>query len=327
MKRKNVRRLSRAVFDELGAAEVLLQVIATRGFTAAARVLGRSTSSLSRTIAELERQVGAQLLARTTRRVSLTEAGQLYASHAERLLAARRSARDAVTELTGGIPRGRLRVTMPVSVGEQLVGPWISELRRRYPELQLELDLSDRNQPLVSGGFDLAIRVGRQPDSSLRVRGLGRVPVKLVASPAYVAEHGDPAAPLALRDHACITVAQTAGPMEWTFHHRRARGRTETVEVEGVVHTTSARLGASLAVAGQGVLRIDAWTIREALATGALVEVMSGWSCTRNAEGGLPIHVVYAQTAGVEPPLKSRVFVDLLREELESSPFARELGA
>lgn len=322
MKRKDVVRVIRSGFDELAAAEMFLQVVAARGFTNAARVLGKSTSSLSRSVAELERQLGAQLLARTTRRVNLTEAGQLYASHAERLISARRAARDAVAELTGGVPRGHLRVTMPVSIGERLLGPYLPELRRRHPELQLELDLSDRNVPLVQGGFDLAVRVGHQHDSSLRAQLLGRVPVLLVASKRYVAKHGDPDRPLALRDHACITVNQMPGPVEWSFYHRRAKNRSERVEVAGVVHTTSAQLGAQLAAADQGILRVNEWTIRQPLARGDLVELMPAWSCTRLVDGGLPVYVVYAQTAGVEPPLKSRVFVQLVREILATGVLA-----
>ena len=318
MKRKDVVRVIRPGFDELAAAEVFLQVVKVRGFTSAAKLLGRSTSSLSRAVSELERQVGAQLLARTTRRVSLTEAGALYANHAEGLLAARRAARDAITELTGGMPRGHLRISMPVSVGERLLGPHLPELRRRYPELRLELDLSDRNVPLVQGGFDLAIRVGRLPDSSLRAQLLSKLPVRLVASPAYLAAHGRPARPLALRDHDCITLAQVVGPVEWPFYHRRARTRTERIEIEGVIHTTSPTLAVQLACAGQGILRVNEWMISDALARGALVEVLDDWSCYRLGDGGLPVYVVYAQTAGETPPLKSRVFVELLKEVLAS---------
>ena len=316
MKRKDVLRVLRPGFDELAAAEVFLQVVKARGFTAAAQLVGKSTSSLSRAISELERQLGAQLLARTTRRVSLTEAGVLYARHAEGLLAARRAARDAVAELTGGVPRGHLRVSMPVSVGERLVGPYLPELRRRHPELRLEIDLSDRNMPLVQGGFDLAIRVGRLPDSSLRAQLLGRVPVRIVASPRYLAAHGEPARPLALRDHACITIAQVPGPVEWGFYHRRARTRSERLEVEGVVHTTSPLLATQLACAGQGILRVNEWLIQELLARGELVEILRDWSCYRLAAGGLPVYVMYAQSASAEPPLKSRVFVALLKEIL-----------
>jgi DNA-binding transcriptional LysR family regulator len=314
VKRKTVVRVPRSGFDELAAAEAFLQVVKVRGFTLAAKALGRSTSSLSRLVAELERRVGAQLLARTTRRVSLTEAGLLYASHAERLLDARRAAHDAVVELTGGVPRGRLRVSMPVSIGERLLAPHLPELRRRYPELRLELDLADRNVPLVQGGFDLAIRVGRQSDSSLRAHLLGRVPVRIVASPKYLAARGRPSRPLALLDHDCLTIAQLPGPIEWPFYHRRSRTRTERIEVDGVVHTSSPTLAVQLALAHQGVLRVNEWTIQEPLARGALVEILPDWSCYRLGEGGQPVSVVYAQTAGVAPPLKSRVFVQLLQE-------------
>ncbi|MFT3699336.1 MAG: LysR family transcriptional regulator [Kofleriaceae bacterium] len=316
MARKDVVRVIRPGFDELAAAEMFLQVIAARGFSNAARVLGRSTSSLSRAVAELERQLGAQLMARTTRRVALTEAGQLYASHAERLIAARRAARDAVAELTGGVPRGHLRVTMPVAIGERLLAPWLPEFRARHPELQLELDLSDRNAALVQGGFDLGIRVGHQSDSSLRAQLLGRVPVIMVASKRYLATHGTPKRPLELRDRACLTVAQMPGPVEWAFYHRKAKNRSERVEVQGIVHTTSAFLAAQLAAADLGILRINKWSVREWLERGDLVEIMPEWSCTRLVDGGLPVYVVYAQTASVEPPLKSRVFVNLVREIL-----------
>lgn len=316
MTRKDVVRFIRPGFDELSAAEVFLQVVKVRGFTGAAGLLGRSTSSLSRSVAELERQLGAQLLARTTRRVSLTEAGVLYARHAEHLLAARRAARDAVAELTGGVPRGHLRVSMPVSIGERLLAPHLPVLRRRHPELRLEIDLSDRNVPLVQGGFDLAIRVGRLSDSSLRAQLLGRVPVRIVASPRYLAAHGEPARPLALRDHPCLTIAQLVGPVEWSFYHRRARTRSERIEVEGVVHTTSPLFAAQLACAGEGILRVNEWVIRDELARGDLVEILPDWACYRLAAGGLPVYVVYAQTASAEPPLKSRVFVEFVKEIL-----------
>jgi DNA-binding transcriptional LysR family regulator len=316
MTRNDVVRFIRPGFDELTAAEIFLQVVKVRGFTSAAKLVGRSTSSLSRSVAELERQLGAQLLARTTRRVSLTEAGVLYARHAESLLAARRDARDAIAELTGGVPRGHLRVSMPVAIGERLLAPHLPELRRRHPELRLELELSDRNVALVQGGFDLAIRTGRLSDSSLRAQLLGKVPVRLVASPGYLAAHRPPKRPLDLRDHACLTIAQVVGPVEWSFYHRRARTRTERLEIEGVVHTTSPMLAAQLACAGEGVLRVNEWVIREPLARGELVEVLPEWSCYRIGVGGLPVYVVYAQTASATPPLKSRVFVELLKEVL-----------
>lgn len=302
----------RIEFDELSAADVFLRVAKANSFTAAAKALGKSTSSLSRTVAELERQLGAQLLARTTRRVHLTEAGALYATHAEGLLAAQRAGRDAVAELTGGVPRGHLRVSMPVSVGERLLGPHLSELRRRHPELSFELDLSDRSVPLVAGGFDLAIRVGRLADSSLRAQLLGKVPVRLVAAPSYLTKHRAPTHPDQLRDHPCISLGPIAGTAEWVFHRRGARPRR--VAIDGVVHTTSPTLVARLAAGGLGIARLVEWVIREELWRGELVEIMKDWSCDNPADGGIPVYVVYAQTASATPPLKSRVFVELVKE-------------
>src|SRR6185369_15331293 len=114
---------------------------------------------------------------------------------------------------------------MPVSVGERLLAPHLPELRRRYPELRLELDLSDRNVPLVQGGFDLAIRVGRLADSSLRAQLIAKVPVRLVASPAYLASRGQPRRPVEIRDHDCITLGPMAGPVEWPFYRSGAQRR------------------------------------------------------------------------------------------------------
>lgn len=302
--------MRKSEIDELAAAEGFIQVVRAQSFTRAAKALGKNTSSVSRSVAELEALLGAQLLARTTRRLHLTEAGALYLTHAEALLAARRAAHDAVTELTGGIPRGHLRVSMPVSVGERLLAPHLPEFQRRHPELRLEIDLSDRNVALVQGGYDLAVRVGRLADSSLRAQLMGRVPVRLVASPGYLAAHGAPARPKDLGAHACIAIGPLAGEVEWPFYRKR---KVERVAVGGVVHTTSPSLGARLACDGLGLMRVVEWVVEEELADGRLVEVMTDWSCNAPDDGGVPIWVLYAQTAGTEPPLKSRVFVEMMK--------------
>ncbi|MCK6547743.1 substrate binding domain-containing protein, partial [Myxococcota bacterium] len=207
-----------------------------------------------------------------------------------------------------GTPRGRLRVSMPVAVGERLLAPHLPELRRRYPELRLELDLSDQNVELLKRGFDLAIRVGRPADSSLRAQLLGKIPVLLVASPRYLETHGEPKRPADLGAHACITVGPVGGPSEWTFHKQ---GRRESVVVDGVTHTTSPTLAAQLAVSGLGLLRTTEWIIRDELARGRLVPVMMAWSASPRSLGGVPVYAMYGTTTA--PPLKTRVFVDLVR--------------
>lgn len=299
--------------DELAAAEIFALVARAPGFTRAAKVLGKNPSTLSRAVADLERHVGAQLLARTTRRLHLTEAGALYLTHVDGLLAARRAAHDAVAELTGGVPRGHLRVSMPVSVGERLLGPHLPSLRERYPELRLEIDLSDRNVPLVEGGFDLAIRVGRFADSSLRAQLLGKIPVRLVASPRYLARAGEPKRPHDLAQHACIVVGPVGGPQEWAFYRKDRPGTSTRVAIEGGLHTTSPTLAAQVAVAGVGIMRSTEWVIRDELRRGDLVEIMPSWSCDDATHGGVPVFVMYAQSAGIDPPLKSRVFVELVK--------------
>lgn len=297
----------------LEATRAFVHVARSSGFTQASRVTGLSVSRLSRLVRELEEALGAQLLSRTTRRVLLTEAGALFLSHAEALLTAQRAAIDAVTELVGGVPRGTLRVSMPVAVGERLLGPSLPRFLERYPELALEVDLSDRNVEVIAGGFDLVIRVGRLGDSSLRAQLLGRVPRLLVASPRYLELYGEPSGPEALIGHRIIGAGALPGATEWTFHPVPG-GEPVTVAVTPHLATTSPTLAVQLATSGLGLLRTTAWVMRRELAQGRLVPVMQGHRCEPSGDGGVPFWVVYAQGPGVTPPLKSRVFVELVQE-------------
>lgn len=308
--------MERNDYNELQAATAFLQVVKARGFANAARALGKSPSALTRAVADLERHLGVQLLVRTTRRIHLTEAGALYLQHAEALLAAQRQAHDAIAALTGGRPRGHLRVSMPTVVGERLLGPRLGDFHARYPELVLELDLADRVVPLVQGGFDLALRVGRLADSAQRAQRLVDVEQVLVASPGYLARAGTPAAPAELLRHTCITQRQLAGPVEWRLY----RGaQVEALTVQGWLGTTSATLVEQAAVAGHGIARISAWVARESLRAGRLQRVLPDWSCHDPREEDVGLHVVYAQGAGVDIPLKSRVFVDFVKEAVQAS--------
>lgn len=299
------------------ANAAFVQVARSQGFTPAARASGRSVSMLSRLVRDLEAHLGAQLLMRTTRRVRLTEAGELYLAHAEALLHAQRAAMDAVTELTGGVPRGRLRVSMPVAVGERLLAPRLPELRRRYPELELEIDLSDRNVPLLQGGYDLVLRVGRLQDSSLRAQLLGRVQRRLVASPSYLARRRPPKRPSDLSRHDLLVTGPIAGPVEWTFYQRPS-GEPVRVPAMGGVQMTSPALAVQLAVSGLGLLRTTEWVMRDELQRGTLVEVMTDYTCDAPTEGGLPVWVVYAQGPDATPPLKARVFVELVQAAMQT---------
>lgn len=299
-------------FNELHAAEIFVQVVRAHGFANAAHTLGRNPSTLSRAVAELERHLGVQLLTRTTRRLHLTEAGSLYLHHAEALLTAQREAHDALASLSGGVPRGRLRATMPVVVGERLLGPQLPRFHGQYPELRLELELSDRPVPLIQGGFDLALRIGRLMDSSLRAQRLSTVERLLVASPDYLARQGVPTTPAELPQHPCITLGYDAAAVEWSF----CRGdEVHKQLIEGWLHCSSTPLAIQAAVAGLGLLRVSAWAVRDDLHQGRLVPVLSDYRCDRPG-AGLGLYALYAQTTGTPLPLKSRLFVSFVQEVL-----------
>lgn len=292
--------------NELDAAQVFLHVVKSNGFTGAARTLGRSASTLSRVIASLEEHLGSQLIARTTRSLRLTEAGSIYMGHAEQIVSASRSAHDALAEYRGGVPRGHLRVSMPVSVGERLLAAHLPKFHARFPELRLSIDLSDRHVNLNQGGFDLAIRVGRPKDTSLRALMLGRVQGLLLASPSYVRERGEPKKPADLAKHTAIIV----GTSDWSF--RRGAKRVD-VTLPSMVQTSSPTLAVQLAIAGVGLVRTAEWLVRHELQRGELVVVLPQWNV-----GAAPLYVMYAQAGSATPPRKSRVFVEMVKAIMES---------
>lgn len=302
-------------FNELHAAEIFVQVVKAGSFANAARARGNNPSSLTRAVAELERRLGTTLLTRTTRRLHLTEAGELYRLHAEAMLEARREAHEGLASLTGGAPRGLLRVSLPVIIGEQILAPHLPAFHARYPELRLELDISDRFAPLVQAGFDVAIRFGVLADSSLRAQRIGTVRRGLYASPAYLAQAGTPSQPAELPTHRCITIGQLAGPVEW----RLWQGAVMTHHsISGWLHTTNSTVALQMAEAGLGIARLVEWLARPALASGRLVPVLPDWRCDNPQEAGLPLNAVFAPGAASRMPLKVRVFADFMQELLRA---------
>lgn len=303
--------------DELELARTFVQVVRSGSQSRAARTLGVDASRVSRALAELEEDLGATLLLRTTRRQRLTDAGEVYLLHAERLIEASQAAREAVAELRGGLPRGRLRVSMPVAVGDRMLAPHLPSFHARYPGLRLEIDLSDRNVDLVAGGYDLAIRLGAAPEGYQRVRKLGRVPIVVAASPDYLARSGALHEPADLAAHNLIVVGPGSAVREWPFYRGTERA---VVHAEPVVQSSGPNLAAQLAVAGMGIVRLPRWVVRAELASGALLSVLAQWSCDDPRRGGVPLWIVFAQEGGAQVPLKSRVFADwveaLGRQEL-----------
>ncbi len=299
--------------DELAAARIFLQINRAGNLSRAARVMGLSTSSLTRQLQNLESHLGTQLMTRTTRRLRLTEAGQVYLLHAERLLDLQREAHEAIQSLTGGVPRGRLRVSMPVLFGDRMLGPNLAAFHQRYPELNLELDLSDRSMPLVEGGFDLGLRIGRLKDSALRAQRLSTLSRVLVASPSYLAERGAPEHPEDLHSHDCLTLGLVTGDVRWGFWKS---GESYLYRSQGWLHCTSPSLALGLAIQGSGISRLPVWVAQRAIDIKRVVPVLPDWSCDDPERGGPGLYAIYTQGAGTPIPLKSRVFVEFVKEVL-----------
>ncbi|MBK1662050.1 LysR family transcriptional regulator [Paracraurococcus ruber] len=281
--------------DDLRA---FVEVADAGGVTPAARRLGISKSMVSRRLVGLERELGVQLLARTTRGASITEAGATFRDHAARAIAEIDIARETI--LPAGDLRGRLRVAAPLSFGPTHFAHVLADMARRHPELHIHASYTDRHVDLIAEGFDCAIRVGKLNDSNLIARKIGPLHAKYVAAPAYIAEHGAPETPDELTTHEALM--QATEP--WfaldgdQVIRMRPQGRFKA-------DNGAALIAAVLAGIGIAVLPVN--LIREHLEAGTLVEVMPRYP--------VPVHGIYVvRPPGQHPVRKIRVLTEMLIE-------------
>lgn len=297
---------------DLDAMAVFTQVVESQGFSAAARVLQRSKSAVSKEVGRLEERLGQRLLNRTTRRLSLTEAGAVYLEGCQRMLAEAAAAEQAVSRLAES-PRGTLRVNAPMSFGMAHLAPLLPVLLRRCPDLSIDLTLNDRLVDLVEEGYDLGIRIGRLTDSSLVARRLAPARHFLAATPAYLASRGHPEQPRDLGQHDCLIYSYlTEGPT-WRFHHRD--GRTARVTVRGRLTANNGEALLAAALAGAGVAALPSFLLAEALRDGRLVPLLAGWRLGSDDAG---VYAVFPASRHLAP--KVRVFVDFLAEQFGDPP-------
>jgi DNA-binding transcriptional LysR family regulator len=277
---------------------VFARVVDSGSFSAAARALGLSKGGVSKHVSRLEERYGLRLLNRTTRRLSLTEAGQSVYERAVRV-AEETVAADAVAMAFTEKPRGLLRLTLPSSFGLRRVSPLLPAFMTRYPEVSLDVTVSDRYLDLVGEGFDLAIRIGDLPDSTLVARKIAESRVVVSASPGYWKAHGRPARPADLKRHRCL-VYRGAGPVgEWHF-----AGDT-VVRVKGAMTSDNGDVLIDAACAGFGVCRTPDFLAGAALADGRLESVLE-----TSEPKPIPIYAVH--THGRHPAAKVRAFIDYL---------------
>lgn len=290
--------------ETLPDISVFVQVVERGSFTAAAGHMELSKAAVSKYVARLERKLGARLLNRTTRRVTLTEAGEALYRRAGVALAELAAAQEEVVELTGE-PRGRLRVTAPVQFGETVLASLCGEFGRRYPQILLDLDLDNRMVDLVKGRFDLGVRISSLASSSLVARRLATVHSVVCASPDYLARRGQPGTPADLRSHECLSYSLDRTPSEW--HFRKRRGAWFSVRVGGRFRCNNDSALIHAALDGIGILHCPDLFIAGELRAGRLVPLLQDWESQAHA-----LNVVFPTRENLAP--KVRVFVDFLAE-------------
>ena len=275
------------------------EVVASGGLSRAGTRLGMSKSMISRRLARLEAELGAPLLARTTRGMSLTEAGADFRPYAERMIAEFDSGRDALSRQ--GEATGRLRLATPLSFGTTHLAPVLAELALRNPRLEINASYSDRRVDVVGEGFDAAIRLGTLADSSLIARRISPIRAVLVASPAYLARRGTPRSPAALAEHEVIP----HGEAVWQF---RRDGRTTTFHPRGRFTADSGAAELAGVVAGLGIAAMPSFLAGPAVRRGEIVTLLDDYEIP-----ALGLYVL--RPPPVEPvPHKIRVLTDIMLE-------------
>lgn len=277
----------------------------------AGRQSGLSPASVSRHITALEDDLGVRLLNRTSRRLSLTEAGSVYLERAERLLQDVDELRDAVTQLAVR-PRGTLRVQCRVSLGTQYLAPLIPAFVAQYPDLNIDLWLTDTDLDLTEHGIDLAIRAGGLADSALISRRLASSPRVVCASPEYWAQHGRPKTPQALVEHNCLTYRFEFGAAAAIWQFRSDVGWSINLQVGGNFRTNNGEALRLAALSGLGVALLPAWSVKDYLKSGKLERVLSDYETTvSDLDSG--IYAAYLSRRNLS--IKTRLFIDYLATE------------
>ncbi len=289
---------------------VFVRVVDCGSFTSAAARLDLSKSVVSKHVTRLEEQLGARLLNRTTRRLSLTEAGRALYERSRKGLTEIEEATSEVSRLQD-VPRGTLKINAPMSFGILHLAPALPELLRRYPELTVDMSLDDRQVDVIEEGFDVSVRIAELPDSSLVARRIAPCRHVIVAAPSYLARRGTPQAPEELRDHNIVTYRYQNSAREW--HFRASDGKTTSVAVAGsLAMNNSLALRAAL-LEGVGITRTPTFVVGNDIREGRLVALLKDYEPPEVA-----IFLVYPQRRHQSP--KVRAFVDFIAERISEFP-------
>ena len=294
-----------ARLPDLEGLAIFAKVVELRSFAGAAAELNLSKATVSKAVSRIEARLGARLVNRTSRRFAVTDAGRQLAGRAAHILAEGEAAEDAA-RAQATMPRGLVRLAVPMSFGVLHIAPLLPQFLASYSEVSIDLHLSDATVDLVGEGFDAAIRIAVLPDSSLVARRLCEMPRYLVGSPAYLNKHGRPKHPLHLAQHRCIGYSYTTRSETWRFNKD---GKAATIRPSGPFRVNNGDAMMPALIAGTGIGILPEFILRDALAAGRLERLLPDWS--------LPSGAVYWVTPPGGPrPKRVEVLADFLVEKL-----------
>ena len=297
---------------DIEAWAIFARVAETGSFAKAAQLLGISQPTVSKAISRLEQRLGMMLLYRTSRTLSLTATGEQFRARAMDLLNLAEEVENAAS-MQAATPQGVMRVNAPMSFGVRYLAPLLPEFLDRYPQLTVDLALTDQLVDLVAGGFDVAIRIAQLNDSSLRSRRLCSVRRPLVAAPAYLERHGMPEHPRDLTRHTCLLYSNLPTPDTWRFY--RSSGDECAVPVRGSIRTNNADTLMPALLAGHGLALQPDFLVWDELHRGELVEVLPDWKIA-------DIHVNLVTPPGSQREARVSALLDFLNEKLAVAPWA-----
>ena len=288
------------------AMAIFAKVVELRSFAAAAGELALSKATVSKAVTRLEERLGARLFNRTSRRLALTEAGRALADRAARLLADGEAA-ESEALAQAAAPRGLVRLAAPMSFGLKVVAPLLPAFLERYPDISVDLHLSDAMVDLIGDGFDLGVRIASLPDSSLVARRLCAMPRHIVAAPSYLGAYGRPTHPMHLARHRCFGYAYLSTPGTW--HFVNDAGEQATVRVSGPLRVNNGDAVLPALLAGLGIASLPEFLVAEAIAAKQVEVILKGWKQTEGA-----VHLV--MPPGGPRPARIEVLIAYLAEHL-----------
>ena len=281
---------------------IFAKVVELRSFAAAADELSLSKATVSKAVTRLEERLGARLFNRTSRRLALTDAGQKLSARAARLLADGEAAENEALAQSVA-PRGLVRLAVPMTFGVKIVAPILPQFLQAYPDVAIDLHLSDAMVDLIGDGFDAGLRIASLPDSSLIARRLCAMPRHTVASPAYLKRHGRPTHPMHLAQHKCLGYAYLTTPGIW--HFTNSRGEEASVRPAGPLRVNNGEALMPALLAGLGIADLPDFIVGDALASGEVEVILKGW---KQREGA--VHLV--TPPGGPRPARVEVLADFL---------------